>query len=436
MRRVYCAILACLLLLLTSCTSGVSREGSKGGQPDSGRFDIGVTDKPTASTEPVVSTDEPISSTDMPVNPTAMSALRRAQMMLVRLENGDMNVLYSPASLEMALGLLAEGAVDETRYEILNFLGVDEYLVVARALIDSANEVNSLGSEAFGYHTALKIANSLWVNDDYSLNTDFQGVAQDFYGATAGNLNFRNPTDSANVINSWCDDNTNGLIREIVKPDMIKDDLALILCNSLYFESGWYDKWDVRDGKFTNSDGTVTELNDMLYSTEKLYYETDNAVAFGKRYIAGQTFIGILLNEGVAFEDIDLDALLNSETAIYDVHASMPKLNYEYTTEGLVEVLKSFGVVDIFSEECLGLSALLNESDQLSVSEVLQKCKIELDENGTKAAAVTGMFVADNAAPAQPNPSKEVHLNRPFYYMIIDEQSAQVLFIGAVNTVE
>lgn len=436
MRRVYCVILACLLLMLTACTSGERHEEPKGDQLDNGRFDIGVTEKPNASTEPVDSTDEPASPTDVPVNPTVMSTLRRAQMMLVRLKNGDTNVLYSPASLEMALGLLAEGAVDETRYEVLDYLGVDEYLVVARALIDSANDVNSIGSEAFGYHTALKIANSLWVNDEYSLNTDFQGVAQDFYGATAGNLNFRNPSDSASVINSWCDENTNGLIREIVKPDMIKPDLALILCNSLYFESGWYDKWAVLDGEFTNSDGTVTKLSDMLYSTEKLYYETDNAVAFGKRYVAGQTFIGILPNEDVAFEDIDLDALLDSRTTAYDVHASMPKLNYEYTTEGLVDDLRSFGVVDIFSEECRGLSALLSESDQLSVSEVLQKCKIELDENGTKAAAVTGMFVADNAAPAQPNPSKEVHLNRPFYYMIIDEQSAQVLFIGAVNTVE
>lgn len=374
------------------------------------------------------------------------SNLKRAKDVFMAIDTADSNTLYSPVSLEMALGLLSEGSSGETRDQILQFLGTKDYSKVAEALIEHAKDVTTEesdvdDSEPFsqvdvfdGYHTALNIANSLWVRDDYTLKSDFLGVAKKSYDATAQALDFSKPDEAAETVNAWCAVHTKGLIKGILRPDVITRDLALVLCNSVYFESGWWEPWDVREGTFTTSEGTEIVLSKFLYSTEDEYYEAGNAVAFGKRYVSGATFIGILPNEGVTLKEIDLESLLESKTTEFDVHASMPKLNYEFSCEDLANILASLGVDKMLSPDA-HLDGLVNESNDIYVSDVLQKCKIELDENGTKAAAVTAMMMADNAVMLEePTPVKEVHLNRPFYYMIMDGDT--VLFIGAVNTVE
>lgn len=369
-----------------------------------------------------------------------MSNLERAKAVFLKMDIEDGNALYSPMSLEMALGLLSEGGSGETRDQILTFLGSQEgYAETAETVLKHADEITTSEPDGEtddifgGYKTALNIANSLWVSDRYSLKSDFLGVSNKSYDATSQTLNFGKPLEAVQTVNAWCADKTKGLIKGILTSDMITPDLALVLCNSVYFESGWWEPWNVRNGKFTNADGKVTELPDMLYSTESSYYETDNAIAFSKRYISGSTFVGILQNEGVGLADIDLDALIASKTDKYDVHASMPKLNYDYSYTELVRALSECGVVNAFTPDAQ-LDGLVNESADIYVSDVLQKCKIELDENGTKAAAVTAMIAKDNAVMVEEStPVKEVHLNRPFYYMIMDGDN--VLFIGAVNEV-
>ena len=154
--------------------------------------------------------------------------------------------------------------------------------------------------------------------------------------------------------------------------------------------------------------------------------------------MSGATFIGILPNEGVDIADIDLAALIASETTDYDVDISMPKLNYDFSSDAFIDSLKKFGITDIFVEGAKGLPNLVNESDDLFVSRIIQKCKIELDENGTKAAAVTAIAAMDSAAFVEPRPIKEVHLDRPFYYLIVDDVDVPgtILFIGSVNTID
>lgn len=374
------------------------------------------------------------------------SYLERAKDTFINVHRKDENTLFSPTSLEMALGLLSEGAGGTTKDQLLAYLGVDDYSEVAKAMMEYADSVTDEeetidedGFEAIlfgGYHNVLELANSLWVKEGYTLKSDFLSVAQDMYSATAQNADFSDAEGLCTKVNEWCSEKTHGLINKILDPDMITPELALILCNSLYFESSWWEPWQVYEGQFTNSDGTVVEVPDFLHDMVNTYYETENATAFAKSYNNGSTFIGILPSEGVELADIDLDALLASKTQDYDVRVSMPKLNYEFTADNLMTVLEQAGVSDVFIPGKADLTGLVNESKELFVSKILQKCKIELDENGTKAAAVTAVMAADNAVMMEEPEYKDVHLTRPFYYMIINEEVNQVLFIGAVNSVD
>lgn len=369
----------------------------------------------------------------------------RAKAMFALVKDEDGNSLYSPASLEMAIGMLSEGASDTARKQILGYIGVDDYAVLAEALMKHADITNEEDTTAGGfeaydsnYKTVLNFANSVWVNDKYSLNKSFLDKVQTSYRARAEAVDVEDPVGACQTINDWCYETTNGLVQKVVTETMIVPDLSAILCNSVYFESAWWKPWSVREGTFTNKDGSQVKLDDMLHATVNTYYETDNAVAFSKGYVSGATFIGILPNEGVDIADIDLAALIASETTDYDVDISMPKLNYDFSSDAFIDSLKKFGIVDIFTENAKGLTNIVNESDDLFVSRIIQKCKIELDENGTKAAAVTAIAAMKSAAFVEPRPIKEVHLDRPFYYLIVDDVDVPgtILFIGSVNTID
>lgn len=441
---VLCA--ACLLSMLAGC-AGAQREIVKDVKKGEKSLVETVGDK-LANTLPEIDNKKLPNRGEEPVMPQEVvngeNSVERAKAVFMQLDSDTENVLYSPVSLEMAFGLLSEGASDSAKAQILKYLGVEDYAPVAEALMAHSDITNMEDDTAgglemmdSGYKTALNYANSLWVRDDHVLKDVFVKKAQESYRAVADAIDVSDPVGTCDKVNSWCDKATNGLISKIIDPSVITNELALILCNSVYFESAWYEPWDVSDGEFKNASGDVMKLSDMLYDTVGTYYETDNAVAFAKGYVSGAKFIGILTKEGVGIEDIDLTALLASETRDYDVHVSMPKLNYDFTGNNLVDILKAIGITEVFDRNALALPGIVDEVGDLYVTDVVQKCKIELDENGTKAAAVTAIMAAMNALPMEPPEFKEVHLNRPFYFMIVDDIDVPgtILFMGAVNSI-
>lgn len=356
-----------------------------------------------------------------------MNILERAQAMLAKLESSSENILFSPVSLEMSLGLVSSGAFGETRDQLLEFLGHSDYAPVAKVLTGRVNQSTPV------YSSVVNLANSVWVNRRYSINSGFLGVAESAYDAVVDSINVERPIESAELINAWCSEKTHGLISDVVNPDMIIPALALILCSSLYLKASWTTKWNVGAGTFVNHAGKYIDLPDMLYSTEKQYFETSNAVGFGKNYAGGIVFVGILPHAGVGISDIDLNAFIKSKSNDYDVEVCMPKLNYAFESKNIVESLKALGVDRIFDVDA-DLSGLVSGVGSVCVSDIIQKCRIALDENGTEAAAVTATYVMRTMAMLRERRKKQVYLNRPFYYMILDDVTSQVLFIGSVNT--
>ncbi|MBP5223866.1 MAG: hypothetical protein J6Z35_12010 [Lachnospiraceae bacterium] len=348
------------------------------------------------------------------------------------------NVLVSPLSLDVALGLAAEGASGETAKEIYRYLEREDYTDWVNSYMTFAENLGAY-DERNGYSFSYQLANSIWIRKGDLLNPDYQKSVREKFRAEAENLDFAgDPDGSAKEINAWCDKHTKGLIKEVLKPAMISKDLESVLVNSVYFESPWRDTWSVIRDTFQNADGRKT-AQDMLrdYSLSE-YFENEYCTAFSKDYYEGFQFIGILPKQEGDFEisDLDLKSLMESRSTDYDVHALAPKLNFETTADNIVDILKAEGIQKAFNSTEAEFDRLISDKE-LFISDIIQKCKIELDENGTKAAAVTAIMLECNGVmEIEPREVKEVFLNRPFAFLIYDSVNDKIVFAGKVVEIE
>ena len=346
-------------------------------------------------------------------------------------ENRNKNIMLSPTSLNFALGMIAEGAKGETKEALKEYLGTDDFAAYAKQYMENIKKYNS-DEENYGYKSKLKIADAVWADDDLKLQDAFKKSVSSNFSAKVENLDFSNTDKTCKRINKWCDKNTEGLIPKIITPDTISKDTELCLTNSLYFESGWNgDPWTVSNKKEKFGDKEKTKY--MTCAGDR-YYENDKATAFGRNYANGLSFIGILPNEEGDFtlEDLDIESLLKSEPEYDEVDCKMPKLNFE-TSATLNDMLSDLGLENIFSNDA-DFSGIADKNTK--VSAVLQKTKLELDENGTKSAAVTAAVMECMSAMATDPVVKSVELTRPFAFLIFDEMNNEILFMGKVVTVK
>lgn len=341
------------------------------------------------------------------------------------------NAMFSPLSLNMALGLIEVGASGETKAQIDAYLQTENYADFAKRYMKRAAEELTRTSGKDKY--AVEIANSFWADGDIPIKDEYKQLIGKKFGAAVENLDFTDKESVIERINGWVSEKTHKMIPSIL--DDYEGDLLSVLVNTVYFESAWCDEWDIdknRNESFTLFDGTKNTLP-LMYNGGDRYYENDSAAAFGCYYKNNLMFIGILPKESGEFtlESLDIPSLLESETYEYDVSAVMPRLNFE-TAFPLKDALIAAGVTDVFDEKTADLSEM---SDMpLYLSDILQKTCLELDEKKTKATAVTWGGMTNAAAP-EPRERKTVRLDRPFAFMIYDPAERQILFMGKVTDI-
>ena len=352
------------------------------------------------------------------------------------LESKDENVLISPLSIQLALAMTANGADGDTKVEMEALLGgeislenLNEYL---------CSYVNNLPS-AEKYK--LQIANSIWFRDNegrLQVEKDFLQKNADYYGAQAYKAAFDDQT--MKDINNWVKDHTDGMIDSIL--DQIDEDAVMYLINALVFDAEWqhvYDKSDVYKGKFTNIDGAEKQV-DMMHSEETVYLQDENATGFMKPYSGSKYNFAVLLpNEGVDIYEyiagLTGEKLMEtlSTPQLGMVMATLPKFSYEYELT-MNDVLKELGMPSAFSGDTADFSKMAHSSrGNIYIGDVLHKTFISVDELGTKAGAVTKVQMNDECAVMS---EWVVTLNRPFVYMIIDNETKLPVFIGTVMDVQ
>ncbi|MFQ9515847.1 MAG: serpin family protein [Eubacterium sp.] len=353
------------------------------------------------------------------------STLLQSEYLLDKLYNKK-NIIISAASLNMALGMVANGAVSNAKKDLEKYLGkpLDEYNQYSLKLMNRAAK-----------DSMLTLANGVWYRDDYNIKPFFNDAVKKYYNAEVKKA----PLDNSTVqeINQWASNNTEGMIQEIIKE--IPEETAVVLTNALLFKGEWTVPFEAnytRKENFTKFDGKKVKV-DMMHTDEYAYYENDYAVGFEKTYGKKEkySFIAILpkIEGEFKLSNLELESFLKSKTGKYKVNISMPKFTYDWEDNGaLTAVLKTSGIQSIFDWTANPLGNMLQTSESVYATDISQACKIIVDEKGTKAAAVTS--VSCKATSYIPEPSKTVSLDRPFGYIIMDNTTKDVLFMGKVVT--
>lgn len=359
----------------------------------------------------------------------------------------DQEVLLSPLSLSLALGMAANGAKGETLTEIEQLLGMDVE-TLNKYYYDYVSHLPSKDT------CKLNIANSVWIKDDenrIAVPEKFLQTNKDYYDAGV----FRAPFDEGTVkdLNDWVSKKTRGMIPELVQEfDPLE---VMVLVNALYFDAEWatkYKSYQVHEGDFfinehLDFDDDETYMNpdpadkirvEYLVMQENYYVQDENAIGFVKPYSGGNySFVGLVPNNGVTVQEyIDrmngksLKKLMDSKQEKTQlVYTCLPKFQYSYEIN-LNDTLKALGVKTAFERYEADFTGL-NKLGETWLGEVLQKTVIDVNENGTRAAAVTSAHF--NGGGGLPQEAVFVYLERPFIYMIVDNRTNLPVFIGTVR---
>ena len=350
---------------------------------------------------------------------------------IYEMNNKDSSIVLSPISVSYVLGMLNCGADGNTRAQITDVLGlgtslqeINEYF---KKMIDEAPVVDP--------KVTVKIANCIEANSamDITLIPEYQANMQKYYDAEIGSLDF-SLRSSLDHINNWCNTHTNGMIPTIL--DELHQDAVAYLLNAVYFKATWTEKFDskeTRDMDFTKQDGTTVKRPIMHLKTNAVYGQNDLCKMLRLPYGSnGYSMYVLLPNEGKTVDDIiesiSAETLKQQQTkqmTTCAVDILMPR----FTTSDMTKLeapLSALGMPQAFTP--FAEFPNMAQGRNLYVSKMLQKAKIEVNEEGTKAAAVT---VVETRTWSSSNPTVwKFHATRPFVYYIMEESTQSIFFMG------
>ncbi len=287
----------------------------------------------------------------------------------------------------------------------------------------------------------LNISNSIWIREGEDINKEFININKDIFGAKVDNLDFTKPS-SVDKINDWIEKSTDKMIKDMLKGP-IDGNVVMYLINAIYFKGQWQDPFDKNNNiteEFTDSKGEKSKVDFMrkIANSDKTFYgEKDDFQAIKMPYDSGKvSMYAVLPKEGLDIDSfintLDMDKWNSIKRSIGKdkeaVNVSFPKFEMEYGAKELKEPLVSLGMKDIFSDAA-NLSGI---REGVYVSGVLHQGKIEVNENGSEAAAVTIVEVRETSMPII-DETKEFIANRPFIFILEDEESGTILFMGKLE---
>lgn len=344
--------------------------------------------------------------------------------------NNEEGWIVSPLSLQIALGMLLNGAQGETATEICRMLGYGagetaEVNAWCRLMLEQLPKLDK--------KTDLSLANAIFYNKTVSLKAPYRNVVETDYSAVTEALDFSKTTASADRINDWCDKQTKGLIPHVL--DKVDPMSLAYLVNALYFKGEWRSKFPksaTGSETFTDENGKQSKVKMMKTSGNRFIYgENELWKAVKLPYGNGACAMTVILpKEGRTVRDVT--AALGKETPVetlrsVEVDLWLPRFETKYHIQ-LNGILKDLGMSRSFNPSTADFHAM-SEYDSF-VSLVQQDALIKVDEEGSEAAAVTIIGVEfSSAMPAQPE-KVIFHADRPFLYLITESSTGTILFAG------
>ena len=348
------------------------------------------------------------------------------------LENMDKeNPLLSPVSAYLALGMVGMGAEGETLQEFQNILGSNMPAISQKMMEQYPQDQEGM---------ILTIANSVWVDQQLTPNGKWIAEMEEIFKGEG----YRGALSSQEVmeqINSWCNENTRGLIPRMLEEPLGKE-ACLALLDAIYFKGDWlvpFEETNTLQRPFTREDGTEKQVDTMsMWEKEQSYLHSSLGEGVLLPYQGGDfAYVAVLPNEGTEVRELyrqltpeALEELLASENREL-CNLRLPKYEVSFD-QVLNDSLQAMGLVRAFDGELADFSSLTEQGEPLCISLVQQKAVFKMDERGTEAAAVTMVVMNKCTAIVEPQPRK-LYFDRPFVYMILDLETQVPLFVGIMD---
>jgi serine protease inhibitor len=352
-----------------------------------------------------------------------------------RLRNQSGNLFFSPESISTALAMAYAGARGGTASEMaetLHFTLLPEKLHPAMgALLSDLNAAHA------GYQ--LSVANALWAQQGYTFLDEFLNLLKTNYGAGLNQVNFKGATEAARLtINHWVEQKTQDKIKDLLQPGALRSDTRLVVTNAIYFKGDWetqFDKAQTKDEDFHLSPAQTTTAPLMHREGRFSYFDGGTfqvlEVPYKSKELSMIVFLpkdpGGLPSLEQSLTDSNLQQWLRQVTPVSKVVVTMPKFKMTQQFE-LGSTLSAMGMPQAFSSNA-DFSGMTGHRD-FAISEVIHKAYVDVNEEGTEAAAATAVTMRALAMPAQQAPPPVFRADHPFVFIIRDNRSASILFMG------
>ncbi len=346
------------------------------------------------------------------------------------------NFMISPLSVSIALGMTYNGADGATKTAFEQALRLNNF---------TPHEINSIHGALIEHlmkvdpKVTMEIANSIWVNEIYTLLQEFADTNRYYYDAEINSLNFDAP-DAVEVINNWVSNKTHEKITEVL--DRIPPATVMYLINAIYYYGTWKFEFDENDNEpinFNFEDGTNAPVEGMRLESDLNYYQTESVkiaeLPYGNDNYSMLLLLpaeGYTVNELVNEMDIETWNSWVNNLDEMDLNLHMPKFKFEYKTL-LNKALSNMGMGVAFGGGA-EFPLMVEESQDLFISRVIHKTFVDVNEEGTEAAAVTVVEIRETSAV--PGSGVSFILDKPFLFVIREKTSNAIVFMGKVGKPE
>lgn len=342
-----------------------------------------------------------------------------------QLSKTDGNLFFSPASIEAALAMTAEGARGNTQQQFFQTL-------------ETSGRQECLPHDHFpmvGKHVVLENANAIWVDQQFPILGTFKTAVSEKHQAEIRAVDFRSQANTERLkINDWVEKKTRDKIQDLLPDGSVNAMTRMILVNAIYFKGDWLHAFDpihTEPAPFQTLENGAVEVPMMrLNRTRFAYGENDCFQTLELPYEGAEVSMLIFLPRNKT-KQIDLKAMLSTvkEQPLRktDVNVFLPRFKVESTFASLKRNLAALGLTDAFNAQEADFSGI--SAEPLFISDVVHKAFVEVNEKGTEAAAATGIIIRTTSIPAPPVTFRADH---PFIFMIRENESGKILFMGRV----
>jgi serine protease inhibitor len=376
--------------------------------------------------------------TKLAPNPAEMTIVKGNNQFAIelyaKLQERKGNLFFSPYSISSALAMTYAGAKGQTESQMSAVLHFPARTGFHSAFGKIIKDLNTRGEKG---RYELTIANALWGQKGYTFLKEFIDLIKADYGGQLNEVDFISATETARkTINAWVEQKTKDKIKELIKPGVLDAMTRLVLTNAIYFKGNWASQFkeeQTKNAPFTLLEGDKVQVPMMNQMEQFPYAETESFRALELPYVDNELSMIIFLPKEIdglkEFEqEFTLDNVSQWLNKLHkrEVIVSIPKL--KMTSEfSLASVLKSMGMTDAFSPSAADFSGMTEKKD-LYISAVIHKAYVDINEEGTEAAAATAITM--RLTSVGPSQTPVFRADHPFVFLIRDNQTGSILFIG------